>query len=98
MAAERKAPRRTVGAGAGWFVEEFVVARAINAMSSLAQQGLLEKVSLFEMLRDILPYLVHPNIWIRQAAVGMVVAVAAKLDTVDVQVPLVDSTLGTLIT
>ena len=38
------------------------------------------------MLRDILPYLVHPNIWIRQAAVGMVVAVASKLDTVDVQV------------
>ena len=44
------------------------------------------QVSLFEMLRDILPYLVHPNIWIRQAAVGMVVAVASKLDTVDVQV------------
>lgn len=66
--------------------EEFVVARAINAMSSLARQGLLEKVSLFEILRDTLPFLMHPNIWIRQSAVGMVVAVASKLDVVDVQV------------
>ena len=66
--------------------EEFVVARAINTMSSLSQQGLLEKVSLFEMLRDTLPFLMHPNIWIRQAAVGMVVAVSSKLDMVDIQV------------
>jgi len=66
--------------------EEFVVARAINAMASLACQGLLEKVSLFEMLRDTLPFLMHPNIWIRQAAVGMVVAVSSRLDPVDVQV------------
>jgi len=66
--------------------EEFVVARAINAMAALARQGLLEKVSLFEMLRDTLPFLMHPNIWIRQAAVGMVVAVASKLDIVDKQV------------
>ena len=29
-----------------------MVARAINAMAALARQGLLEKVSLFEMLRE----------------------------------------------
>ena len=66
--------------------EEFVVARAINAIAALARQGLLEKVAMFELLRDTLPFLMHPNLWIRQAAVGLVEAMSARLDTVDVQV------------
>ena len=66
--------------------EEFVVARAINAIATLARQGLLEKVAMFELLRDTLPFLVHPNLWIRQAAVGLIESMAARLDTVDVQV------------
>jgi phosphoinositide-3-kinase regulatory subunit 4 len=66
--------------------EEFVVARAINAIASLTRQGLLEKVGMFDMLRDSLPFLMHPNLWIRQATVGLVEAMASRLDTVDIQV------------
>jgi phosphoinositide-3-kinase regulatory subunit 4 len=66
--------------------EEFVVARAINSIAALARQGLLEKVAMFELLRDTLPFLLHPNLWIRQAAVGLVEAMGARLDTVDIQV------------
>ena len=44
----------------------------------------MHKLKVF--VRDTLPFLMHPNIWIRQAAVGMIVAVASKLDIVDKQV------------
>merc|ERR550519_3240788 len=66
--------------------EELVVARALTAMAGLVQQGLLERVALYEMLRETVPYLMHPNLWVRQAAAGMVSASASRLDRVDVQV------------
>jgi len=66
--------------------EELVVARALSAMSGLTQQGLLERVALYEMLREAVPYLMHPNLWVRQAAAGMVAAAAERMDTVDVRV------------
>ena len=53
-----------------WDCEEFVIPTCINAMSSLIELGLLKKHDTFDLLRDSCPYLLHPNIWIRQAAVG----------------------------
>jgi len=66
--------------------EELVVARAITAMSDLAVQGLLEKVAIFDMMRVTAPFLLHSNLWVRQATAGLVAALASRLDTVDVQV------------
>jgi len=66
--------------------EELVVARAITAMADLAVQGLLEKVAIFDMLRVTAPFLLHSNLWIRQATVGLVASIASRLDQVDVQV------------
>ena len=68
--------------------EEMVVCRTITAIADLVSLGLLEKVSIFEMLKMTSPFLLHPNLWIRQATVGLVVAVAGKLDNVDIQVKL----------
>jgi phosphoinositide-3-kinase regulatory subunit 4 len=66
--------------------EEFVVARAITAMADLVAQGLLDKVATFDMLRATVPFLLHSNLWVRQATAGLVAALAGRLDTVEVQV------------
>jgi len=66
--------------------EELVVARAITAMADLAVQGLLEKVAIFDMMRVTAPFLLHSNLWIRQATAGLVAALASRLDKVDIQV------------
>ena len=68
--------------------EELVICRTITAMSDLVSQGLLEKVAIFDMLRLTAPFLLHPNLWMRQATAGLVEAVAGKLDRVDIQVKL----------
>ena len=65
-----------------------MVCRTITAMSDLVSQGLLEKVAIFDMLKMSSAFLLHPNLWIRQATAGLVSAVASKLDNVDVQVKL----------
>ena len=66
--------------------EEWVVARAVTAMAALVGQGLLEKVATFDMMRATVPFLLHSNLWVRQAAAGLVGALAARLDPVEVAV------------
>ena len=68
--------------------EEFVIARCINTMASLTGQQLLQKVDHYELLKDTVPYLLHPNLWIRQATAAFVAATAKILDGVDVVVKL----------
>jgi hypothetical protein len=40
--------------------------KAINAVMSLAELGLISKLNLYDMLHDMVSYLVHPSLWIRQ--------------------------------
>ena len=73
--------------------EEFVIARCINTMASLTSLQLLQKVALYELLKETTPYLLHPNLWIRQATAAFVASTASTLDGVDVMVKL-DSILS----
>ena len=68
--------------------EEMVVARTISAISVLVTLGLPEKVAVFDILQVSSPFLLHPNLWIRQNTAGLVAAVAGKLDPVGIQVKL----------
>ena len=68
--------------------EEMVVQRALTATADLARQGLLERAAMFEMTQAAVPFLLHPNLWLRQATAGLVAAAAARIDMVDVQVKL----------
>jgi phosphoinositide-3-kinase regulatory subunit 4 len=45
--------------------EDFVVARVISSLTTLAELGLLGKATLWELLSIIIPFLCHPDIWIR---------------------------------
>lgn len=64
--------------------EEFVVRKAINAITALTELSLLHKSALYQLLDECAPFLVHPNLWIRQAAVGFISALARTLNIVDV--------------
>ncbi|XP_073986579.1 vacuolar protein sorting 15 isoform X1 [Rhodnius prolixus] len=65
--------------------EEFVVRKAINAITALTELSLLHKSSLYQLLDECSPFLVHPNLWIRQAVAGFISALARTLNMVDVQ-------------
>ena len=57
-------------------------------MASLTSLQLLQKVALYELLKETTPYLLHPNLWIRQATAAFVASTASTLDGVDVVVKL----------
>ncbi|EFN87043.1 phosphoinositide 3-kinase regulatory subunit 4 isoform X1 [Harpegnathos saltator] len=65
--------------------EEFVIAKAINAMATLTELGLLHKSALYQLLGETMVFLVHPNLWILHATVGFISAAARTLNVVDVQ-------------
>ncbi|XP_015367758.1 PREDICTED: phosphoinositide 3-kinase regulatory subunit 4 [Diuraphis noxia] len=65
--------------------EEFVAKKALNAMQQLIEKRLLQKTALYQLIRDVSCFLIHPNLWIRQATVGCFSATARMLDDVDVQ-------------
>jgi len=50
--------------------EEAVIASCVVAMADLAQPDLMNKQTLYQLLEDAAPYLLHPNQWIRQAVIG----------------------------
>ncbi|KTG32500.1 hypothetical protein cypCar_00018710 [Cyprinus carpio] len=53
-------------------VEEFVIYKALNALTCMCQLGLLQKPHIYEFVSDIAPFLCHPNLWIRYGAVGFI--------------------------
>ncbi|KAK0078672.1 hypothetical protein PV325_002204 [Microctonus aethiopoides] len=65
--------------------EEFVTKKAINTMAILTELGLLHKSALYQLLSETVVFLVHPNLWIRHATVGLISAAARTLNLVDVQ-------------
>ncbi|XP_069504836.1 phosphoinositide 3-kinase regulatory subunit 4 [Ambystoma mexicanum] len=65
-------------------VEEFVIFKALNALTCMCQLGLLQKPHVYEFANDIAPFLCHPNLWIRYGAVGFITTVAQHLNIADV--------------
>ncbi|KAJ6666460.1 hypothetical protein lerEdw1_020183 [Lerista edwardsae] len=64
--------------------EEFVIYKALNALTCMCQLGLLQKPHIYEFACDIAPFLCHPNLWIRYGAVGFITVVAQHLNIADV--------------
>ncbi|KAI0213059.1 Phosphoinositide 3-kinase regulatory subunit 4 [Lamellibrachia satsuma] len=64
--------------------EEFVIHKTLSALTSLMELGLLQKQFFHELLIDTVPFFCHPNIWIREGAVGFVSATARTLNIADV--------------
>ncbi|CAH1115369.1 unnamed protein product [Psylliodes chrysocephalus] len=68
---------------------EFVTAKSINAMSALTELGLITKPALCELVTECSYFLVHPNLWVRQAIAGFISSAAKTLSILDVQCKLV---------
>ncbi|KAK9879938.1 hypothetical protein WA026_008448 [Henosepilachna vigintioctopunctata] len=68
---------------------EFVTVKSINAMSRLTELGLLNKPSLCELISESACFLVHPNLWIRQAVAGFMSTAAKVFSVLDVQCKLI---------
>ncbi|KAL0243903.1 hypothetical protein I308_105166 [Cryptococcus tetragattii IND107] len=64
--------------------EEGVVARVVGSLTSLASLGLLARMRLWDAFFAVKGFMFHPNVWIRQGAVGLVAVVAKNLPSSDV--------------
>ncbi|XP_018572792.1 phosphoinositide 3-kinase regulatory subunit 4 isoform X2 [Anoplophora glabripennis] len=64
---------------------EFVTAKSINAMAALTELGLMFKPAICELITECSYFMVHPNLWIRQAVAGFIATAAKTLSLLDVQ-------------
>lgn len=65
--------------------EEFVITKAVRAITSFVQLGLIEKPVLLEILGECSCFLVHPNLWIRHEVCALVTTAAKQMTPLDVQ-------------
>ncbi|XP_052743636.1 phosphoinositide 3-kinase regulatory subunit 4 [Bicyclus anynana] len=63
---------------------EWIIAKALRAITSLAELGLLPKQALCDLVAESAVYLAHPNLWIRHEVCGLVSCVAGLLNPIDV--------------
>eukprot|EP00668_Euglena_longa_P001348 GGOE01001600.1.p1 GENE.GGOE01001600.1~~GGOE01001600.1.p1 ORF type:complete len:1493 (+),score=277.55 GGOE01001600.1:57-4535(+) len=64
-------------------MEEYVVAEAVNGLANLCLVGMYSRDSIVSISKQVAPLLLHPNAWIRKAALDFITA-AAQLPEVDV--------------
>ena len=64
--------------------EEFVVERVIRSLAAMADLGLFQRSTTWDLLHTTVGFLVHPNLWIREAAVKFVVNSAKFLSMADI--------------
>lgn len=53
-------------------------------MATLTEYNLVTKTSLCELIAECSYFLVHPNLWIRQAVCGFIAKAAERLSLLDV--------------
>ncbi|KAL8918869.1 MAG: hypothetical protein Q9208_007126 [Pyrenodesmia sp. 3 TL-2023] len=64
--------------------EEFVVEQVLSSLASMAELGLFQRSKIWEMIDVVARCLVHPNIWIREAAAHFISASTQFLSSADV--------------
>ncbi|XP_050303340.1 phosphoinositide 3-kinase regulatory subunit 4 [Anthonomus grandis grandis] len=64
---------------------EFVIRKAILAMASLTEYNLVTTSALCELIIECSYFLVHPNLWIREAVCGFIAKAGQTLSVLDIQ-------------
>ena len=64
--------------------EEFVVEKVLSSFASMAELGLFQRSKTWEMVDIVARFMVHPNIWIREAAAHFVSSSTRYLSVADV--------------
>ena len=78
--------------------EDFVVEKVLSSFASLAELGLFQRSITWEMVNITARFMVHPNFWIREAAVHFIVASARYVSIADrycIITPLIEPNLKT---
>ena len=81
--------------------EEFVVEKVLSSFASMAELGLFQRSRTWEMVDIVARFMVHPNIWIREAAAHFVSSSTRYLSIADLHCiisPLVQPYLKSSIT
>lgn len=76
--------------------EEFVIAKAIRAVTILIELGHIRKPTVTEIVNKTACYLCHPNLWIRHEICGMIATTARNLSAIDVQCKIMPAIKGYL--
>lgn len=63
--------------------EEIIIAKTIGCIGVLVEQGLLHKNNIYEIIKEVLPFLHHPNQWITNSIVHLITILAHQLSIVD---------------
>ncbi|KAL4891533.1 hypothetical protein BDV59DRAFT_194241 [Aspergillus ambiguus] len=63
--------------------EEFVVERVIRSLAAMADLGLFQRSTTWDLLHITMRFLIHPNIWIREATVTLIVNSTKYLSIAD---------------
>lgn len=72
--------------------EEAVVERVLRSFSSIAELGLFQRPTLWELLDIVIRFTMHPNLWIREAAAQFVTATtkfATLADQYGIVIPMI---------
>ncbi|KAJ5718517.1 hypothetical protein N7488_004163 [Penicillium malachiteum] len=64
--------------------EEFVVERVIRCLAAMADFGLFQRSTTWDLLHITIGFLAHPNVWIREATVDFVVKSSKFLSVADI--------------
>ena len=81
--------------------EEFVVEKVISSFASMAELGLFDRSKTWEMIDIVARFLLHPNVWIREAAAHFVSSSTLFLSVADLHCivsPLIQPYLKALVT
>ncbi|VDK40431.1 unnamed protein product, partial [Cylicostephanus goldi] len=65
--------------------EEIVVIHAVHCTTILVGTGVLERNEILELLEDILPFLSHPNEWIRLTVIELLILLDSRWALADIQ-------------
>jgi phosphoinositide-3-kinase regulatory subunit 4 len=82
-------------------LEEFVVERVLRSLAAIADLGLFQRSTTWELVHIAVRFFVHPSLWIREAAVFFVVTSCKFLsfaDTHSILTPIIRPFLKTNIT
>ena len=64
--------------------EEFVVQKVLSSFASMAELGLFQRSKIWEMVDIVARFMVHPNIWIKEAAAHFVSSATRYLSEADI--------------
>ncbi|VIO93356.1 Protein kinase domain containing protein [Brugia malayi] len=64
--------------------EEFVQLRTLHCICQLCEKDLLGKSAIYELLNDIVPFLAHPNEYLRMATLNILSTLDAKFTIADI--------------